>query len=169
MIEAFAELKGRHPSLHLLIAGRGSLQAALQAQIERSGVAHSCRLLGHYADVPRLHHALDMLVQSSDYEGTPNAVLEAMAMQTPIVATDAGGTSELVESGVHGAVVPTGSAQILASAVEGLIADPRHRQEMRRAARERVEGPLSFAFRIESVERIYHDLVASHRARVEHA
>ena len=51
-------------------------------------------------DVRPSHHAFDLFVQSSDYEGTPNAVLEAMALETPIVATDAGGTAEIVHDGV---------------------------------------------------------------------
>jgi glycosyltransferase involved in cell wall biosynthesis len=165
LIEAFARLRTRHPPLHLLIAGRGSLHAALQAQIDSLALGDSCRLLGHYQDVPRLHHALDMLVQSSDYEGTPNVVLEAMAMQTPVVATDAGGTAELIESGTHGLIVRRNSALVLEEAVESLIADPARREHLRRNARERVEGPLSFAFRVQSVERIYHELVRSRGER----
>jgi glycosyltransferase involved in cell wall biosynthesis len=117
----------------LLIAGRGSLQAALQAQIDRLALADSCRLLGHQ-DVPRLHHALDMLVQSSDYEGTPNVVLEAMAMRIPVVATDAGGTAELIESGIHGLIVRRGSASVLEEGVESLIADPARRAHAQQCA-----------------------------------
>ncbi len=49
-----------------------------------------------------LHHAFDLYVQSSDYEGTPNAVLEAMALETPVVATDVGGTAELIVNGSDG-------------------------------------------------------------------
>ncbi len=54
-------------------------------------VSDRVQLLGH-VDVIPFHHALDLFVQSSDYEGTPNVVLEAMAMETPVVATDVGGT-----------------------------------------------------------------------------
>ena len=169
LIEAFGQLKARHPRLQLLIAGRGSLGDSLQAQIDRAGLADSCRLLGHYEDVPRLHHALDMLVQSSDYEGTPNVVLEAMAMQTPVVATDAGGTAELIASGVHGLIVPCGSVLALVAAVESLIDDSGRRENMRLKARERVEGPLSFQSRIDTVDRIYRELVASRGPRVAHA
>ena len=61
-----------------------------------SGWASASRLLGHVADPSDVYQAADLFVQSADYEGTPNAVLEAMAFEVPIVATDAGGTRELI-------------------------------------------------------------------------
>jgi glycosyltransferase involved in cell wall biosynthesis len=91
LIEAVAALAPAWPRLRLVIAGDGSLRGALQAQVDRLGLAGICRFLGHRTDVTDLHHAFDLFVQSSEYEGTPNAVLEAMAMETPLVATDAGG------------------------------------------------------------------------------
>lgn len=70
------------------------------------GLGDSCRFLGHCADVRDFYHALDLFVQSSEYEGTPNVVLEAMALEVPVVATDVGGTAELVEHEVHGLIAP---------------------------------------------------------------
>ena len=70
-----------------------------------------CRLLGQVDDVPLFHHALDLFVQSSAYEGTPNVVLEAMALETPVVATDVGGTAELVTHRREGLIVPPGDAE----------------------------------------------------------
>ena len=95
LIDAFSHVVVQVPEARLLIAGDGSLRAVLQAQIERLGLQHQCRLLGHVDDVRQLHHALDLFAQASVYEGTPNSVLEAMALETAIVATDAGGTAEL--------------------------------------------------------------------------
>ena len=80
-------------------AAAGHRGRGLAPRIERAaaalGVAARCRFLGHRLDVAALHDAFDSFVQASEYEGTPNAVLEAMAMETPLVATDAGGTPEL--------------------------------------------------------------------------
>ena len=93
LLEAFAELArtSRTP------AGRSSAMAACAARAHaaRLGIGDICHFLGHRHDVTALHHAFDLFVQSSEYEGTPNAVLEAMAMETPIVATDVGGTREV--------------------------------------------------------------------------
>ena len=93
LIDAFASLAATRPDLHVFVAGDGSTLPALRRQVAGLGeVGQRVHLLGHRADVDLLHHAFDVFVQSSDYEGTPNAVLEAMAFETPIVATRAGGT-----------------------------------------------------------------------------
>ena len=112
------------------------------------------RFAGHCEDVIRLQHAFDLFAQSSDYEGTPNAILEAMALETPIVATRAGGTAELVADGVHGLLVPCGDPKALARAIE------RRCWIRRRHARGRFRpGPrrqdLSFDARMRAVEAIY--------------
>ena len=93
LIEAFARFLPTSPKSVLLIAGDGSLRKRLEAQISRLDLGQRCRLLGHVSDVRRLYECMDLFVQSSDYEGTPNVVLEAMAMKVPVIATDAGGNS----------------------------------------------------------------------------
>ena len=111
-------------------------------------------------DVIPLHHAFDLFVQSSDYEGTPNAVLEAMAMETPIVATEAGGTAELVHDGVHGRIVPIGNVDRLISRHRrGAAAIRAAPGGWRTRARRRVEGELSFESRVRRVEAIYQEVV----------
>src|SRR5207253_1747453 len=84
-------------------AGFGSLRDTLAAQAAQM-LPDACRLLGHCDDIVAVHHASDLFVQSSDYEGTSNAVLEAMALETPVVATAAGGTAEIVADNVHGLI-----------------------------------------------------------------
>jgi glycosyltransferase involved in cell wall biosynthesis len=86
LIDAVARLLPDHPSVRLVIAGGGSLFHELQRHAGRVLPDGSWRLLGHTDDVGEVYHAIDVLVQSSDYEGTPNAVLEAMAFETPVVA-----------------------------------------------------------------------------------
>jgi len=104
-------------------------------------------------------------VQSSDYEGTPNAVLEAMALETPIVATDVGGTRELVEHGADGIIVAPGSADVIAAAMEMMLDRPATAAAMAASARRRVETDLSFASRMSRVEAIYEALAAERTAR----
>jgi glycosyltransferase involved in cell wall biosynthesis len=166
LIDAFAELRrGRwsqphreRPDLRLRIAGDGSLKADLQRRIDDAGLADVARLTGHTDDVAGFHHALDLFVQSSDYEGTPNAVLEAMAFETPLVATSAGGTAELVENGVHGLVIPPGDEPTLSRAIAAALNDAPARQQWAAAARRRVETDLSFETRMRKLERIYERL-----------
>lgn len=163
LIRACAALGNRWPRLRLLIAGEGSQHAELKALADRLLPAGACRWLGHQPDVGRLHHAFDVFVQSSDYEGTPNAVLEAMALETPVVATDAGGTAELLQDELHGLVVPCGDAAALAVAIERTLQGREQTIERVLRARHRVETTLSFGERVAAVERIYSELAARRR------
>ncbi len=159
LLEAFAALQVTRPELRLIIAGDGSLRQQLDSQRLGLGLDNSVTLTGHVTDVMPLHHAFDLFVQSSDYEGTPNAVLEAMAMETPIVATEAGGTAELVHDGVHGRIIPIGKVERLIHAVEAALANPAAMRAMADRARHRVENELSFESRARRVEGIYQEVM----------
>jgi len=161
LLDAFAVVHQRHPDTRLVIAGDGSLNRALHEQRQALGLDDSVILTGHLADVIGLHHALDLYVQSSDYEGTPNSVLEAMAMETPIVATEAGGTAELVHDGEHGRIIPIGQVARLIGGIEAALADPAATKAMADRARRRVQGDLSFEARVRRVERIYGEVMGA--------
>ena len=158
LLEAFAALRAGQPRLRLMIVGAGSCLEALQAQATRLGLGDSCRLLGNRTDIAELHHTFDVFVQSSDYEGTPNAVLEAMAFESPVVATSAGGTAEIVRDGIDGLIVPIGDVGAIANAVRTVLRDPFAARARATSARRRVETDLSFATRMSAVEAIYVDL-----------
>ena len=143
----------------LLIAGDGSLRQELAEQAARIMPVH-CRLLGHRADVADVMSAFDVFVQSSDYEGTPNAVLEAMAVETPVVATTAGGTAELLTNERHGLLVPCGNPGALHNAIARTIADPAGTTRRVAAARQRVEHELSFEQRMKRLEAVYEQMYA---------
>ena len=160
LIEAVAELQSRHRSLKLLIVGDGSLRRRLTDQIERLGLSRSCSLLGHRTDIVDLHHAFDLFVQSSDYEGTSNALLEAMALETPIVATDVGGTGEIIRHDVDGLIVQPGDLRSLARAIEIALGDRDASVSRVASARHHVETDLSFDARMNALEAIYVDLFA---------
>lgn len=163
LIEAFERLRPHRPDLRLLIAGDGTSRTELEAIAARVGP--SVTMLGHVADVAAVHHAFDLFVQSSKYEGTPNAVLEAMAFESPLVATDVGGTAELVTDGVHGLIVPPLDVDALTDAMSRALADPAAARTRATAARRRVEGELSFETRMRTVEAIYESLAAERRGR----
>jgi glycosyltransferase involved in cell wall biosynthesis len=158
LIDAFAELRQTHASARLLIAGDGSLRETLQARVAERGLGSTCRLLGHRTDVVDLHHAFDLFVQSSDYEGTPNAVLEAMALETPVVATNAGGTAEILRHDLDGLIVPAANVLMLADAMSLAIGDMPASRARAVRARTRVETTLSFATRMRQVEDLYVEL-----------
>ena len=164
LIQAFHAIVRRNPTrpLRLIIAGDGSLRRELELERDRLDPG-MVRLLGHQQDVTLLHDALDVFVQSSDYEGTPNAVLEAMALETPLVATAVGGTTELVTPDVHGVIVPSGECEALATGIERVLADPDAARRRTLAARQRVEHELSFRARMSRIEGVYDTLAATKR------
>ena len=165
LLHAVARLQWAHRAtnrvIKLFVVGDGSLRDTLMAKATELGI-EGCRFLGHRADVARLHHAFDVFVQSSDSEGTPNAVLEAMALETPVVATDAGGTRDIVGHDVHGLVVRCGDARALADAIERTLVDWRATLTRVAAARARIERELSFDRRMRTLECVYEDMVAQH-------
>jgi glycosyltransferase involved in cell wall biosynthesis len=160
LLDAFKAVQAQRRNTRLVIAGDGSLREALHAQRQALGLEQSCVLTGHVTDVIPLHHAFDLYVQSSDYEGTPNSVLEAMAMETPIVATAAGGTAELVADNEHGTIIPIGRVDRLIDGMESALANPVRMRTMADRARQRVETELSFESRVRRVESIYHEVAA---------
>jgi glycosyltransferase involved in cell wall biosynthesis len=106
------------------IAGEGSERRRLAQMVRDMGLGDRVALLGLRDDVPDLLHAADGLVSSSRYEGMPNVVMEAMAASLPVVATDVGGTPELVEDGITGLLVPPASPMRLAAAMDRIAALP---------------------------------------------
>ena len=160
LIDALAALAPKHPQLRLALVGVGTLAGALGDQARRLGVSEACRFLGHRIVIASLYHAFDLFVQSSETEGTPNAVLEAMAMETPIVATDVGGTRELAVPDTHAIIVPPLDAEALAAGIDRAIADPAGRASRAAAARRRIETDLSFDGRTRRLEAIYEELMS---------
>ena len=94
-------------------------------------------------------------------EGTPNCVLEAMALETPIVATAAGGTGELVTDGVEGLLVPIHDVPALEAALDAALSDRAGAATRVAAARNKVETDLSFDRRMRRVEEVYVNLMTS--------
>jgi glycosyltransferase involved in cell wall biosynthesis len=168
LMQAFADARRRTAGvpLRLVIVGEGSERQRLEEDCARLGLGDDCRFLGQRSDVAWLHCGFDLLVQSSDYEGTPNAVLEAMALETPVIATDVGGTAELIKSGVHGRIVPAGDARALADAIFEAVSNPSSLAPLARAARARVEQELSFRARMRAIERWYDCLAGADAATV---
>jgi glycosyltransferase involved in cell wall biosynthesis len=163
LLRALVPLAARRPELKLFIAGDGSSRQMLEAERERLGLGRASRLLGHVADPADVYQAADVFVQSADYEGTPNAVLEAMAFEVPIVATDAGGTRELIRHGEDGLVVPRGDERALSAAIGSVMTDRAAARYRAESARARVESDFAFKTRVRRVDAIYEELVDARR------
>lgn len=163
LLDALALLPHR-PEVKLLIVGDGSLRGELEDRSRRLGLEKRCRFLGYRKDIRELYHSMDVYVQSSDYEGTPTVLVEAMAMEVPVVATDVGGTRELIEDGVHGLLVPRRDPGALAAAIQRSLDDREATARRIAAAHSRVEHELTFANRTRRLEDVY--LEVAHDGRL---
>ena len=132
VIEAVARL----PDVTLLIAGSGPERAALEALARRLDVAGRVRFLGQlaHADLPLVYSASDALVLASSNEGWANVLLEAMACGTPVVATDVGGSREVIEAPEAGLLVTQRDATTIAAALQRLLSALPDRAATRRYA-----------------------------------
>ena len=139
LIRAFAKVPDRGD--RLIIYGEGELREALTALVRELGLEGRVLLPGLSRDVAEDIRAAKVFVLSSDYEGMPNALLEAMALGLPCVATDCpcGGPAAVIRDGDNGLLIPVGDEQALTAALASLTWDFDAREQLGRAARETAE------------------------------
>lgn len=131
-IRAFARVCATRADTALVLIGDGSLRAELTELAAAEGVAGSVHFLGDRGDVRDLLPGLHVFSMSSVSEGYSIALLEACATALPIVATDVGGNSEIVQDGATGRIVPPRDPEALANALLDILADPERGDEMGR-------------------------------------
>lgn len=158
LIDAVARLRQEGHDVALEIAGEGPEKEALAARIEASGHGDAIRLLGHQSDKHALYSRFDAFVLSSLREGLPNVILEAMAMELPIVSTRCGGVQEALDDGVEALLCASGSAAALYAPLLRLLQDAALRRRLGQAARARVERQFDFAGRMARIAGIYRSL-----------
>jgi glycosyltransferase involved in cell wall biosynthesis len=148
-------IRAQEPAAEFVIAGDGPLREELGRMASALGVSEYVRFLGEIDDVPLLMADLDVFVLSSDWEGMPNVVAEAMAARTPVVATAVSGTPELVQDGRTGLLTPPGSVEELTNAVLPLLRDPDLRRRMGEAGRARIEDHFTVQRMVQRIEGLY--------------
>ena len=112
----------------------------LRAQIEELNLTAKVQMLGVRRDVPRLLAASDVFVLSSDREGLPIAILEAMAAARPVIATAVGNVPDVVRDGETGRLIPPGDQEALSQAINDLLSDASRCETLGAAAREAVRA-----------------------------
>jgi glycosyltransferase involved in cell wall biosynthesis len=155
LLEAVGRLRRRDRPCTLILAGDGDQRAPLEQQATRLGI--DVRFLGARADVGALLARADVFALPSLHEGMSNAVMEAMAAGRPIVATDVGGTPELLRG--RGVLVPPGDPGALAAAIERLLTNPACAARLGAQARCWSRGNLSTGRMVEEHISIYSDLL----------
>jgi glycosyltransferase involved in cell wall biosynthesis len=164
LIEAVDLASRQLPDLELVIVGEGELDAATRRLAEEQ-IPGRVTFTGYRQDAIRLLPAFDIFAMSSDFEGLPFALLEAMATGRPIVTTDVQGAGEAVRDGREGLVVPRRDPTALAEAILTLARDRELAARLGGAARERFLAEFTADQMIDRTEALYLDLLAERRRR----
>ena len=123
LIEAFYYTVQTIPNVMLLLVGDGELRSDISKIVNDKGLQNSVKFLGVRTDIPDILNATDVFVLSSDWEGLPISIIEAMAAGKPVITTDVGGVSELIINYRNGILVPRGDVQQLTEAMKKLAKD----------------------------------------------
>ncbi len=153
LLEAVARL--RHLDFEVHLAGDGPLRPEMEALARSLGIERRVVFLGDRADVPDLLAGSQICALSTNYEGLPISILEAMRAGLPVVATDVGGVAEEVVDGVTGRVVAHADVGGLADAVAELVADPERRERMGRAGRDRFDEHFRRDLMMRRIRHVY--------------
>ncbi len=148
------------PKFQVVCVGDGPKLEETRALARELGLAERTRFTGIRTDVPEILAALDLVVSSSQWEGMPNVIMEAMAAGKPVVATAVGGTPELVTPEETGLLVPPQDPEALAQACQKMMENPDRAVEMGRAGRSRIEKSFSIEKMVRDTENIYRRLLS---------
>jgi glycosyltransferase involved in cell wall biosynthesis len=160
LVEAVPQVLARRNDVTFAIVGDGELRASLEQRARELGVADRIRFPGFREDVPTILKALDVFVMPSHMEGLGTSVLDAMAAGAPVVGTEAGGMTEMLEHGVNGLVAPIRDAATLAKHVLRLLDDRAEAQRFAARARQDVVDRFSKEAMVAGTVREYEALLA---------
>jgi glycosyltransferase involved in cell wall biosynthesis len=164
LVRATAMLTGEWPDLRVLMVGDGPERAGLERLASELGVESAVVFMGHRSEVSDILHALDIAVSCSDFEGSPLAVMEYMDAALPVVATDVGGVPDLIESGLHGLLVPRGDPAALAGALAELLRDPMRALTMGAQGQQRRRTEFDIDVLVHRLEDLYQELWSARKA-----
>jgi glycosyltransferase involved in cell wall biosynthesis len=158
-LEAAARVAAELEGVRFLIVGDGVLRSAMEDYARALDIAHRVVFTGWRRDLPAIYPDLDVLVVSSDNEGTPVSAIEAMAAGCPVVATRVGGLPDLIEDGETGCLVPPRDPAALAAGILRLLCDRATAHRMGEAAQVVVAERFAVKRLCRDVEALYGELL----------
>ena len=159
LIEAFREIRRRKRDAKLLVVGEGYLLKDLKNLVDQYGLNDAVVFTGFQSEVASILATFDVAVLPSLFEGMGRVLVEAMAMEKPVVASRVGGIPDLVEHGVNGYLVSPGDTKGLEQAICTILDDPSLARRMGNEGRKRISNQFSAATMVHSIERVYRELL----------
>jgi glycosyltransferase involved in cell wall biosynthesis len=164
-LEGAARLARARPDVRFVVVGDGERRAALEALAAARHLGERVRFLGWRSDLDRIYADLDVVALTSRNEGSPVALIEAMAAGRAVVSTAVGGVADVVTDNVTGWLVPVDDPDALAARIGALLADPGARARAGAAARVQVRDRYGAARLVDDIDRLYQDLLRGLPAR----
>lgn len=166
LINASSQVIEQDENVHFLFVGGGfgknNNKTYLEEQIGKRGLTHWFTFTGFRNDVEDILSATDITVLPSvKGEGLPRAILESMAMQRPVIASDLAGIKEIIDDGINGYTVKPGNELEIVDRLVGLVRNGKRRNEMGIAARHKIENEFALTSMVEKYQNVYEDLVGS--------
>lgn len=159
-IKAFAEVSKNEPQVYGLLVGAGPQEEEVKKLIQDLGLVDKIKLPGLQEDTLPYFSAMDIFLLSSEFEGLPIALLEAMSMESAIVSTKAGGVVEAVRDNQESFLCDVGDYNCLAEKCLQLVRDEKLRVKLQSAARRRVENYFSLEVMVSKLESIYEEFAS---------
>lgn len=160
LLHAFHKVRQVKAEAKLVIVGEGYLLEKLKGHAERLGLDGDVLFPGFQMDVAPLVATFDVAVLPSLFEGMGRVLLEAMALEKPVVASRVGGIPDLVEHGVNGYLVRPGDSEELQAAILRILNDPLRAREMGQAGRKKIKSEFDARVMVESIEAVYRELLS---------
>jgi len=142
-----------------IITGDGPDRKRIEALIEELNIQTFIYFTGHEKDVKPIFRDLDIFALTSHTEGFPNVVLESLCMNTPVLATDVGGTAEIITDKKTGILVNSGNIEEIQSGIKYLLDNPKDAKKLTQTGKQKVMDFYEFKTRVNKIERIYEKLM----------
>ena len=155
VIAAAPAILQKYPQVRFLFVGEGPRRNLIDEELRRTQMDSFFLMTGHRDDIPGILSITDIGLITSEAEGVPQFLLQAMAMAKPMVATQVGGIPGIIESGINGLLIPPENPQALAEAVIRLLDDKACAARMGQKARELITGKYTASQMAEQVYQIY--------------
>jgi len=164
LIKAIARVREKMPEIRLLLIGDGPMRDGLENLVDELNLADNVTFTGERIDGPRILAACDIFCLSSKVEGTPMAILEAMAYSCPIVATAVGGIPGIIRDGEEGLLVPHGDIEALSGALERILNNGGMARKLAVNASLRLASDFSAQEMTHRTEEVYGEMLSRMRS-----
>jgi glycosyltransferase involved in cell wall biosynthesis len=160
-LDVAARVLAKNPSVLFVIAGTGPQEKELKARAVALGIDERVRFLGHVSDRLALYHAFDALLMTSDFEGTPMVLLEAMSCGLPVVASVVDGIAEVCTDGHDALLLPPGDVAGFATALKGILQDDGLRKTLGMNAQNTILDRYEIRQLVRRIEGIYDEVLGN--------